>query len=206
MVNLVPFSQSDHLRTRSRDEMTRHGVCAGLCDDWLALITGNYPPTPERRMQRLAATFDSSMMQQRALWSLYRTYGREEGHRRAGVRRGVDYDFDKTQINRSVGGGTIERSLPEFWNTIQKDIASVTSGAAWSLRLSDGRRHAIAGYCGYRRIAVGLQLTTHIFDPNIGEYAGDFGCLNEVLSDMRTRIPLYRTVNRIERRGAQASN
>jgi hypothetical protein len=172
-----------------------------LSDDWLALIKHDYSLTPEQRMERLRVNFESSMGQQRIYSGLRRTYGREEGRRRAAGMRGLAYEFDKTQVFRVVGGGLIERSLPEFWATIGRDIKMVASGATWTLRFDDGGGHAIAGYCGADAIPGGFRMKLHIFDPNIGEYVGEYDSLNEILSNMRAQIPMYLNVVSIHRAG-----
>ncbi len=199
MFTLAEFSQGQQLSMQPTDEITRRGICVALCDDWLALIKNSYALTPEQRMKQLEVSFRASMAQQRAYSGLRKTHGREEGRRRAGSKRGLAYEFDKTQVFRIVAGGVIERSLPEFWGTVGRDISRVNSAATWTLRFEDGGGHAIAGYCGGEVIAVGFQLKLHIFDPNLGEYFGDYDGLNEIFSHMRASIPMYLKVDSIHR-------
>lgn len=199
MVTLAEFNQECQLLLHETDEITRKGICVALCDDWLALIKNNYALTPEERMERLRSGFAESMAQQREYAHLRRVHGREEARRRLGHQRDLDYEFDKTQVFRVVGGGDILRAVPEFWNTIKRDIDHVLAAATWTLRWENQSGHAIAGFCGAVPVAVGVELVLHIYDPNLGEYTGDFNSLSAIFSDMWAKIPAYENVVSIHR-------
>ena len=194
MITLTRFSQERQLQLQAIvDRDTRNGVCVGLCDYWLSQIKGAPEMPPAERLQLLRDNFARPMNHQRYYANLRAQHGREQARRQVGNQLGLRYHTDDTTIMRTHLGMSGIRAR------LAADIGWVGSAATWTLRFADGGGHAIAGFCGIGGQEPMLQLESHIFDPNLGEYTGPFRELDYILSDLLTRFPDYRTIVEVNR-------
>ena len=193
MSTLTSFSQAAQLQFQAVDDATRNGICVGLCDFWLSLIKRFPEMPPDQRLQQLCDNFEQPMNHQRNYAYLRRQYGRGPAREQVGRELGLNYDTENTMLLR------VCLDMSSIRAKLAADIGCIGSGATWTLRFSDGTGHAIAGFCGVEGQEPIMRLTSHVFDPNIGEYAGLFPELDDMLFDLLSKFPLYQTIVEVNR-------
>ncbi len=193
MFALEPFSQGSLLRRYPTDPITQGGVCVALCDYWLSLIKADYAVPAADRLRQLQHNFPVVIRHQRHYANLRAQHGREEGRRKLGQKLGLDYDPDKTLVERRFV------RMEGIRKKIAADIGVVGTGATWTLRFADGSGHAISGFCGIAGQEPILTMRLHLFDPNIGEYGGQLSELDDMLQDLFTRFPFYQSIVALHR-------
>jgi hypothetical protein len=192
MFTLSPFSQDAHLHA-VKDPVLRNGVCVALCDYWLNIVK-RYPDLPSvNRMRMLAQRIPEALRHQKAYGQLRGAVGRNEARRQVGAGLGLNYEEQTTIMRAFVGMAGIRARLAT-------DLDRTGAAATWSLRFAGGGGHAIAGFRGLIRVTGNMhRASVHIFDPNIGEYAGELTDLDAILADLFGKFALYRTVNEVHR-------
>jgi hypothetical protein len=192
MFTLAPFSQDVHLRS-VKDPVLRNGVCVALCDHWLTIIKRFRDLPPVNRMRMLAQRIPEAFRHQQAYALRRAAVGRDAARREAGARLGLDYEAQTTVMRACVGMVGIRARLAA-------DLGRIGAAATWSMRFAGGGGHAIAGFRGLVPVSGNVhRVSIHVFDPNIGEYAGELGELDAILADLFGRFPLYATVNEVHR-------
>lgn len=182
---LTRFQQGQFLD--ASDPETRGGVCVALCDLWLQSLFQAPGAAPRLRLQALAVDFSRAEAHQRRYGRLRNALGREDARRHMGARVGVDYE-EQTFVDMKLHVGR-EGMLRK----VTGDLREPGAAATWSMRFLGGGGHAIAGINRIEKRPYGLDCRIHIFDPNIGEYAGDYGSAGAIIQDLVRRIPLYAT-------------
>ncbi len=115
-----------------------------------------------------------------------------------GEQVGIDYDGQTTVTRIHVGRqGMLDK--------LAADLALPGASATWSMRFQAGGGHALAGTNGLVSITPTMhRMSLHVFDPNVGEYAGTIQDLPSILGDLFQRFPLYLTVTEVHRTRAGA--
>ncbi len=193
MSTLTDFRQSSLLRLHATDPITRQGVCVALCDYWLSTIKADHHQSAEERLDRLGDVFPQIMSHQIRYANLRAQHGRNNARRTVGRDVGLQYDTDKTIVTRRLVG------LQGIRDRITRDLACPGVGATWSMRFATGGGHAIAGFYSARQTYKQIQLVIHLFDPNIGEYIGHTGELDDMLRHLMTRFSMYAGVTSLHR-------
>ena len=192
MFSLAPFSQSGLLQNEA-DPQIRQGVCVALCDFWLGNIKQRPADAPADRLSRAAGTFASIVQYQRQYNKTRAQVGPEHARRVMGQQLGHDF-HQQTTITRAM------MSSAEIRQRLAGDLGTLGAAATWSMRFADGSGHAIAGFRGMLSLMENVhRASLHVFDPNIGEYAGELSDLDTMLRDLLNRFPLYKTVQEIRR-------
>ena len=192
MFSLERFSQAVQLRHETDPEL-RLGVCVALCDHWLKIIK-RLPDVPSvNRMRLLAQQMPDVRLHQKQYNFLRDRLGREEARRKVGSPLGLAYE-DQTTILRARNG------MHGIRAKLGADLGEPAAAATWTLRFPDGNGHAIAGFRGLVSVSRTVhRATVHIFDPNIGEYAGELADLDPILTDLFAKIPDYATITEVSR-------
>jgi hypothetical protein len=192
MFSLARFSQSEQLRHET-DPVLRQGVCVALCDYWLKIIK-RLPDVPSvNRMRLLAQQMPDALRHQKRYNFMRDMLGREEARRRIGSPLGLAYE-DQTTILRACNG------MHGIRARLAADLDDIGAAATWTLRFPDGSGHAIAGFRGLVSVLRTVhRASVHIFDPNIGEYAGELADLDPILTDLFAQIPDYATIVEVSR-------
>jgi hypothetical protein len=192
MIQLTPFSQAALLQAASVEGPASYGVCVAMCDRWIALLRKDRKETPELRLRKLQAALPQIVEYQNEYGDLRAVLGREAARTQMAAGVGIDYEQQTTVLKIFIGMEGIRRRLAE-------DLKSIGAAATWSMRFQDGGGHAIAGFCNLAGQEPMLRMQMHVFDPNIGEYVGDFGDLDGILADLFNRFPLYNTTIEVHR-------
>jgi len=184
-IKLTSFHQGNYLD--SSDPTTRGGVCVALCDLWLQSLFQSPDAAPRHRLQALAVDFGRAEQHQRRYGLLRDALGRNDARRHMGGRVGIDYD-EETFVDMKAHAGRAG-----MLQKVSDDLRVPGAAATWSMRFAGGGGHAIAGFNRIEPQPYGFDTRTHIFDPNIGEYAGDYGSCAAIIEDMVRKIPHYAT-------------
>ncbi len=191
MFQRTPFSQDELLRRAFADHGERRGVCVGMCDFWLRDVVERPDEPAADRLARLGLQFERIVQHQRHYSALFRL-GAGDARLQIARRLGLEYAGQTTVLARYVGLDGIRRRLAS-------DIRRPGAAATWGLQFAGGQGHAIAGFCGLSGEAPLLRYELHVFDPNVGEYVGSLQALDDILADLFTRLPIYRTITGVER-------
>jgi hypothetical protein len=144
-------------------------------------------------MRLLAQQMPDVRLHQKHYNFLRNQLGREEARRKVGSPLGLAYE-DQTTILRARNG------MHGIRAKLGADLGEPAAAATWTLRFPDGNGHAIAGFRGLVSVSRTVhRATVHIFDPNIGEYAGELADLDPILTDLFAKIPDYATITEVSR-------
>jgi hypothetical protein len=192
MAKLARFSQDALLRSVT-DPVLRNGVCVALCDHWLEIIRRLPDVPPVNRMRLLTQKMPEVLRYQKTYAGMRGPLGRNEARRQMGAGLGLDFEEQTTIMRRFNGMAGIRAKLAA-------DLGQIGAAATWSMRFSGGGGHAIAGFRGLVSVTGNMhRASLHIFDPNIGEYAGELDELDAILTDLFAKFPLYATVTEVHR-------
>jgi len=194
---LTSFQQGRFLD--ATDPETRDGVCVALCDLWLKSLFEAPGAAPRQRVQALAVDFSRAEAHQRRYGRLRDALGRDDARRHMGARIGIDY-AEQTFVDMQLHAGR-----QGMRRKVADDLREPGAAATWTMRFSGGGGHAIAGINRIEPRPYGLEFRIHIFDPNLGEYAGDYGSCGAIIEDLVRRIPLYATTAIFHRTAASGT-
>jgi hypothetical protein len=192
MFQLTPFSQGALLRAAQVQGSARHGVCVAMCDHWIALLRRDNREAPVLRLQKLHAALPRIIDYQNQYGELRAQLGRDAARAQVAAGVGIDYEQQTTVLKLFVGVEGLRSRLAE-------DLKRFGAAATWSMRFQGGGGHAIAGFCNIAGQEPIHHMQMHVFDPNIGEYVGDLGDLDGILTDLFGRFPLYATTTEVHR-------
>lgn len=204
MIRLAHFDQGKLLQNRLNVPIeAQNGVCVALCDLWLFLMkSAQYQHlSPEQRMEKLASeqgmNYAINYQQQ---YSYNRQFlGRESGRNQSAAQLGHRFDPEGTVVMKSPFAHDPD-PLGNIKQRLKLDLKTIGSYATWSLRFSGGGGHALAGASNLRSNGPIHTITVNIFDPNIGEYSGDWVEADQILDDILSHFPnLYGQVFEVKR-------
>lgn len=202
MFRLAPFDQGRLLQNRLNVPIeAQNGVCVALCDLWLFLMKSEKYRhlSAEQRMEKLASQqgMDYAINYQQQYSYNRHFLGRETGRNVSAAQLGHSFDPDGTVVMKSP---FTSDPLSNIKQRLKMDLKTIGSYATWSLRFSGGGGHALAGISNLRSNGPIHTITVNIFDPNIGEYSGDWIEADQILDDILSHFPsLYGQVFEVKR-------
>lgn len=207
-MRLVKFAQGELLKQATRDPDLRRGICAALCDFWLSRFRSKLEESPEDRLGFLRSprVFALAMQHQAQFAKEWYEFENSRGSRLtghdaralAGARVGMSFDTELTTVSARAFDTPLQ-----MIEKLMRDIAGPFDAAAWDLRFSDGKGHAIAGFCSVEKRGPFAQMMVHIFDPNAGEIIGEKREGREMLGAIaQTYTNSGKVIHSIERIGA----
>ena len=204
---LYDFSQ-DVLLDGNPDPEARKGVCVALCDFWLKNIMDNVSEPPPRRLIQLEGEFDAIVQYQGRYRQARNPADPFQARQQAARSLGLNYE-EQTTIMRAPQGRAMIPGLAGTRGIREKlatDLERPFNGSTWSLRGPPSREyprgwgHAIAGFTSMRSETANMHTkTVHVFDPNFGEYAGDYVSLEAILADLFGKADFYAHVTEVRR-------
>jgi hypothetical protein len=185
MFTLSSFEQETALLQGVTDPVLKQGVCVAACDFWLHGIKTDNEAPAARRLSTLARKRGEILAYQAKYSNLRRQDGPERARPAMGASLGHNFDWQTEIMSPWL-------ALADIRDILARDIQPIGAGATWTMRFAAGG-HAIAGF---HNIVAGPtdvihQHRYHVFDPNIGEYEGDIGDLDAILSELFRQFPDY---------------
>jgi hypothetical protein len=152
-------------------------MCVGFCDYWLNLIYAKPDEPAEIRLRTLAAKLSEVRKYHKQYANLRPWLGRNSARETVGAGLQLSYEEQTMLIERLAGLEGIKARMI-------RDLSSWGRGATWTIA-TDNMRHALAGFCGIRRLEYhGMEMRMHLFDPNLGEFIGAIGELEKILAQL----------------------